>query len=117
MLAPGANSGPRRRGQYQRSAGKINSDFEVNGFATTTAASGNFATEGTISVASSSPAVQLNVTGDTYLDSTATTTLHVKSTGATQGGCIELEGADDTIYAVTVATNGTSLEVKAGVCQ
>jgi len=68
-------------------------------------------------LATTSPAEEFAVTGDGYFGSAATTTLHLKSTGATQGGCIELEGADDVIYRISINPAGNDVEVVAGTCQ
>ncbi|MBU1091524.1 hypothetical protein KKA27_01515, partial [Patescibacteria group bacterium] len=99
-------------------AGKIqlNSDLEVNGYATTTASNGNFNTNGSIAIASTTPAQELTVTGDAYFGSAATTTLHIKSTAASTGGCVEIEGANDTIYRFYATTTGPII-LEAGVCQ
>ena len=70
-----------------------------------------------LGVATTSPAEEVGITGDVYIGSAATTTLHVKSTGVSTGGCIELEGADDTLYRVVVNNAGNGLEVTAGTCQ
>lgn len=79
---------------------------------------GNFSANGTLAVATSSPAEEVGITGDVYVDSAATTTLHVKSTGAANGGCLEIEGVDDVIYRLTINTvTGTGLVVEAGTCQ
>lgn len=88
----------------------------VNGYATTTSA-GNINIEGTMGIASSTPAEEFGITGDIYAGSAATTTVHVKSTGSSIGGCIEMEGADDTIYRIYINTVGNAVKVEAGTCQ
>src|SRR3989344_138473 len=47
--------------------GQFNGDLEINGFATTTAASGNFATQGTVGVGTTTPSQEFAVLGDGIL--------------------------------------------------
>lgn len=69
-----------------------------------------------VGIASTTPTETFSVDGDAWLASAATTTVTVRSTGATQGGCIQLEGANDTMYRLYVGTAGT-LTTEAGSCQ
>lgn len=99
---------------------QINGDFEVNGNATTTSA-GVLSAESSINVASSTPSEQLNVTGDVSVGSTATTTLFIDSTSADSGACLQLRGADTTLYRVYIAAstsdNGAEFVIETGTCQ
>src|SRR3989344_5004912 len=82
-----------------------------NGNATTTAASGNFATVGTIvasstsstvngiGVATSTPAAEFAASGS------ATTTLHMTTTKAVTGGCIQLRATNGTMYRMYIAAD------------
>jgi hypothetical protein len=88
----------------------------VNGMATTTASNGNIATEGSMGVATSSPAQELGVSGDVMLGSAATTSIIIDATTAATGGCIQLEGSNDTIYRLYV-NNAGNLVTEAGSCQ
>lgn len=75
---------------------------------------------GNVGVASSSPAQEVGVNGDVHLGSAATSTLTVESSNANEGGCIELEGTNDTyfrIYATASTSNTGQLIVEAGKCQ
>ncbi|RJQ36760.1 hypothetical protein C4552_02625 [Candidatus Parcubacteria bacterium] len=53
-----------------------------------------------------SPYQELGVTGDAALGSAATTTLSVESTSASQGGCIELRGENNSWVRVYVGNGG-----------
>src|SRR3990167_6655123 len=82
----------------------------INGFATTTASNGNIETEGTLTVergiatslgvASTSPSQELGIVGDIIAGSGATTTLILSSSFANTGGCIQLEGANGTMFKI-----------------
>ena len=48
--------------------------------------------------------------------SSATTTVYVTSTSSTKGGCIQLEGANGTVYRLYIGGAGT-LVTEAGVCK
>ena len=98
--------------------GQFNGDLEINGFATTTATSGNFANQGTVGVGTTTPSQELGVAGDGLFVSSATTTITISSTGAVGGGCLQMEnGAGDTMYRIYVVAAGNSLRVEAGACQ
>ena len=124
----GAYSAGGGSGSTITAAGKaqFNGDLEINGFATTTAASGNFANLGTVGVGTTTPSQELGVKGDGIFISTATTTITVSSTGSnSQGGCIQFKGVDGVYYRAYVVattsafgtgTNG-SLRVESGSCQ
>ena len=91
----------------------INGNLAVNGMATTTASSGQFVTEGSIGVATSTPSTEISASG------TATTTLYLTSTtdGANgKGGCIELEGPNGTVFRIYATTTGP-LIAEVGVCK
>ncbi len=103
-----------------------------NGFATTTASTGAFATAGhstlttasttalsvdnTLGVASSTLAAELGVVGDGHFGSAATTTLTLSSSRAVTGGCLELEGANGTMFKIYATTTGP-LIATSGTCQ
>jgi len=97
----------------------VGGDLFVNGNATTTSANGNFTTEGTVGVASTTPAEELGVTGDAFFSSAATTTLFVHSTdGMTGAGCIEMTGSDGVQHRIYInLDDSTSLIIEAGNCQ
>lgn len=73
--------------------------------------SGNFNSSGKITAgASSTPIYTLGAT------SAATTTLALHSTSGTKGGCIEIEGANGTIYRITATTTAHALYLEVGAC-
>src|SRR3989344_9127519 len=107
-------------------AASTSANLLINGFATTTASNGNIATEGTITVeggiatslgvASTSPSQELGVVGDIIAGSGATTTLILSSSLANTGGCIQLEGANGTMFKIYATTTGP-LIATSGTCQ
>jgi len=107
-------------------ASSTSANLLINGFATTTASNGNIATEGTITVesgiatslgvASTSPSQELGVVGDVIAGSGATTTLILSSSLANTGGCIQLEGANGTMFKIYATTTGP-LIATSGTCQ
>ena len=122
----GAYSAGGGSGSTITAAGKaqFNGDLEINGFATTTAASGNFANQGTVGVGTSTPSQELGVAGDGIFVSSATSTITISSTASSKGGCLQLEGDNDTFYrayvvASTTNAQGTNavLRVESGACQ
>ncbi len=107
-------------------ASSTSANLLINGYATTTASSGNIATEGTLivergisatlGIASTSPSEELGVVGDAHFGSAATTTLTLSSSNANTGGCIQLEGANGTMYKIYATTTGP-LIATSGSCQ
>lgn len=92
----------------------------VNGFATTTASTGAFATESTVGVATSTPGQELGVTGDILTGGTATSALIMRPSTSGVGGCIELLGTDNKtyrIYAGATTSNSGALIVQVGSCK
>ncbi|MBI2175712.1 MAG: hypothetical protein HYU35_03210 [Parcubacteria group bacterium] len=92
----------------------ISENLMVNGMATTTGSSGQFATQGFIGAGgTSTPATEISASG------AATTTLYLHSTG-TAGGCIQLESSTSTVYRIYIGedTGGsTELVIEAGTCK
>lgn len=70
-------------------------------------------------VGTSTPAKTFSLVGDSYQSSNATTTLFIKSTGASRNGCIELEGPSDIAYRLYITDAGgtPALKVEAGTCK
>ena len=96
----------------------------VNGFATTTASNGYILTGGFLGVGSTTAA-----TTELTVDSaSATSTVNVASSSAVRGGCIQIEGANNTTYriwigdATTASTTGSGrvgfvVFAEAGTCK
>src|SRR3989344_619398 len=107
-------------------ASSTSANLLINGFATTTASNGNIETEGTLTVergiatslgvASTSPPQELGIVGDIIAGSGATTTLILSSSLANTGGCIQLEGANGTMFKIYATTTGP-LIATSGTCQ
>src|SRR3989344_2870414 len=107
-------------------ASSTSANLLINGFATTTASNGNIETEGTLTVergiatslgvASTSPSQELGIVGDIIAGSGATTTLILSSSLANTGGCIQLEGANGTMFKIYATTTGP-LIATSGTCQ
>jgi len=76
---------------------------------------------GKIGIASSTPVQELSLTGDIEMGSGATTTLFMDSTAV--GACLQLRGANGTLYAAsivaTTSSNGVNgaWNIKSGTCQ
>lgn len=91
-------------------------DVRINGFATTTAASGNTLLNGTLGVGTTT----ISGGADLNVHSSATTTLSIGSAGgANVGGCIELKGLDGVKYKIfaSATTSVTKqLIVEVGNC-
>ncbi|OGY66349.1 MAG: hypothetical protein A3A16_00360 [Candidatus Harrisonbacteria bacterium RIFCSPLOWO2_01_FULL_44_18] len=93
----------------------------INGNATTTGSSGQFATQGFIGAGgTTTPATEFAAT------SAATTTLYLDSSLSGAGGCLELDGPDNTVYRIYInlgaggvgaTTTGSALRVEAGACK
>lgn len=80
----------------------VGGNFNVNGMATTTSA-GAIYTQGKFGVATSTaPSLEISA------DGAATTTVGAFSSGTRIGGCIQLEGANDTMYRMYVGGAGIS---------
>src|SRR3989344_3558424 len=107
-------------------ASSTSANLLINGFATTTASNGNIETEGTLTVergiatslgvSSTSPSQELGIVGDIIAGSGATTTLILSSSLANTGGCIQLEGANGTMFKIYATTTGP-LIATSGTCQ
>ncbi|OHA32909.1 MAG: hypothetical protein A2928_04450 [Candidatus Taylorbacteria bacterium RIFCSPLOWO2_01_FULL_45_15b] len=88
----------------------LTGNLMVNGYATTTGSTGTFATQGSIGAGTSTPATEISASGS------ATTTLYIHSTASSVGGCIQLEGANDTVYRAYATTTGP-LILELGACK
>ncbi len=76
--------------------------FTVNGMATTSS-TGNFGAMGKIGAGTTTP-----TTLELSADGAATTTVAAFSSATLKGGCIQLEGPDDTLYRMYVNITGTA---------
>ena len=103
------------------------SNVNVNGFATTTASNGNFATEGTIyasstiGVSTSTPAQELGVLGDAFFQTpgNGTTTINLSTAATGVGSCINMRGTNGTlfrIYATATTSSYGRLVIETGSC-
>ena len=92
----------------------VGGTLEIPFLTATSSTASNFI--GGIGVASSSPSQEVGIVGDMHLGSAATTTLTISSSGTDTGGCIQLEGADGTMYRIYATTTGP-LIAEAGSCQ
>lgn len=103
-------------------ASSLKGNVDVNGNATTTASSGQFATQGFVGAGgTSTPSVELSALG------TGTTTLYMHSSGSNKGSCIELRqphtGNEFRIYIGSpsqhtgATTTGSALVVESGSCK
>ena len=89
----------------------ISENLMVNGNATTTGSNGQFATQGKIGAGgTSTPATELAASGS------ATTTLYLHSTSGTNGGCLQLEGPDGTVFRLYATTSGLA-NIESGTCK
>jgi len=95
---------------------QINANFDVNGYATTTAASGNFNTEGTIGLSTSTPAfsAKLGVTGDVTLGSSGTTTISLHTSGS-GGTCLQMVASDGQLLRIYF-DNANAQVIETGPC-
>lgn len=90
----------------------LNSDVNVNGMATTTGSSGQFATQGFIGTGTTTPSMEISAA------SSATTTLLLFSSSATKGGCIQLESPSSAgSYFRMYATSSGIAFFEAGTCK
>jgi hypothetical protein len=81
---------------------------------------------GNVGVATTSSQDVLNVGGDIFAGSAATTTITMDSTGTdSQGGCLQMRGSDGTLYRVYLVATTTAShsaenvvwQIEAGTCQ
>ncbi len=71
-----------------------------------------------LGLATTTPIETFSVTGNMAISSDATTTITIDATANDTGGCIEMGGADGTLYRIYIDLDtGTALKVEAGVCQ
>lgn len=97
---------------------QINSDLEVNGYATTTASNGNLRIAGSFGVGTSTPSLsaQLGVNGDVHIGGTGTTTVSLNTSAVTaRGTCIQMKATDNDVVRIYV-NNANALVVEAGAC-
>ncbi len=69
-----------------------------------------------VGVGTSSPAKTFGVTGDEFLESSATTTMYIHTTSATKAGCIEFTAAGGAKFRAYATTTGP-LQLTSGTCQ
>ena len=73
---------------------------------------------GRVGIGTTTPAKEFGLVGDSYQSSNATTTLYIKSTDATKGGCIELEDPTGLTYRIYIDVSGSStLRTEVGTCK
>jgi len=80
------------------------------GYASSTA----ITTSGALIVGTTTPTT--NAVAELSASGSATTTLYLGSSGSGKGGCIQLEGPNDTVYRIYATTTGP-LMVEAGACK
>ena len=96
-------------------AGTFSSTLGVTGVTTLGYASSTaITTSGALIVGTTTPTT--NAVAELSASGSATTTLYLGSSGASKGGCIQLEGPNDTVYRIYATTTGP-LMVEAGACK